>query len=98
MKETQEKGFYVTPDTELLITAYADANFGNDPVTRKSVTGIAIYLGNALVHWKSVRQHFIALSTSETEICALSHLCTELIWFRQLAKDLNLWYDYEIEV
>ena len=35
---------------------FADADYANDPETRKSVTGKATYLFNCLVSWQSKRQ------------------------------------------
>lgn len=62
LKQNIDKSLYIVPKGELKLTAYAQANFGSDPLTKQSTTGMAIYLAGVLVHWKSVRQHFISLT------------------------------------
>ena len=45
---------------------------------------------DVLVGWKSRKQSSIATSTSEAEFAALSELCSEIIWYKQLVKDLRI--------
>ena len=90
LKETQNKELNLEPKGELRITAYADANYGNDVVTRRSTSGITVHLGGSIVNWKTARQKFISLSSAESEYAALSELCTDLIFYKQLAPDIGM--------
>ena len=55
----------------LKITAFVDANWAHDYKTRKSITGIIIYVGSTPVYWKSTRQSSISSSTFEAEMAGL---------------------------
>lgn len=55
-------------------------------------------LAGALINWKSIRQHFISISSAEEEFAALSILCIELVWFKQLAHYLGIKYTEPILV
>ena len=54
------------------------------------MSGITIHLGDSIVNWKTARQKFISLSSAESEYAALSELCTDLIFYKQLAKDIGI--------
>ena len=42
-----------------------------------------------LIGWKSRKQSSIATSTAEAEFAALSELCSEIIWYKLLIKDVK---------
>ena len=69
---------------------FADADYANDPETRKSITGKATFLFNCLVSWQSKRQPVIASSTHEAEIIAMSFVADEGIWQRRLLHELGI--------
>ncbi|CAK0822789.1 unnamed protein product, partial [Prorocentrum cordatum] len=52
----------------LELRAFADASFE----TEYSQTGVAVYLGECLIDWRSVKQAQVARSTAEAEITALA--------------------------
>ena len=60
------------------ITAYCDADHAGDKLTRRSHTGILIFLMSAPILWYSKRQATIESSTFGSEIVAL-RTCLELI-------------------
>ena len=51
-------------------TIYFDSNHAHDEVTRRSVTGVLIYVGSCPIFAISKRQGSIATSTYSAEICA----------------------------
>lgn len=55
-------------DDELI--AFCDADYANDPMDRKSVTGFVIYYKGGPVSWMSKKQPVVALSTTEAEFIA----------------------------
>jgi hypothetical protein len=61
-----------------------DADWGSCLDSRKSTTGFCIYLGHALISWKSKKQATVARSSAEAEYRALATLTSELLWVRQL--------------
>ena len=45
------------------ITCFVDAHHGGDQVTRRSITGIIIYVNKAPIIWYSKRQNTVETST-----------------------------------
>ena len=60
------------------ITAYVDANFAHDLVTRRSVTGILLLLNNTPIRWLCKRQKTVETATYGSELVA-ARVTTELI-------------------
>ena len=57
---------------------------------RKIISGGAFYLGDKLVAWHSKKQESVSLSTAEAEYIAASTSCTQVLWMRQMLKDLGV--------
>ena len=71
------------------ITVYKDADHAHDLVTRRSVTGVLLFLNNTPVKWISKRQKTVETSTYGSELVA-GKVATELILeYRFLKKDGN---------
>lgn len=90
LKQTIDLSLYLEPKGGLSLTAYVDANFASDTETRKSTSGMTLFLAGALVGWKTVKQRHVLLSTCESEFAALSLMCSKLIWYNQLMLDLGI--------
>lgn len=69
--------------------AFADSDWGGDPIELKSTTGFVIKLNNCPVHWISKRQSTISKSSCEAEIVAMGSCVKELIWMRNLLSELK---------
>ncbi|QRW15590.1 Copia-like polyprotein/retrotransposon [Rhizoctonia solani] len=67
---------------------YSDANWGSNLLDRKSISGNVYLLGRAAISWSAKKQPMVALLTMEAEYMALSHACTQAIWFRQFFQEL----------
>ncbi|KAG6614430.1 Integrase catalytic core protein [Phytophthora cinnamomi] len=62
---------------ELIIDGYCDSDWGNDPDTRKSITGFAHCMAGGAASWASRRQSIVAQSTAEAEYVAVCEACME---------------------
>jgi hypothetical protein len=62
----------------VIISAFVDANHAGNVVTRRSHTGILIYVQNAPIIWFSKRQNTVEAATFGSELVAL-RICKELI-------------------
>lgn len=72
------------------ITVYKDADHAFDLVTRRSVTGILLYLNNTPISWISKRQKTVETSTYGSELVA-ARIATELIMqFRYMMRMLGV--------
>jgi hypothetical protein len=50
-----------------IVLGYADADWGGDLDTRRSITGYVFKVFGGIVAWKSKRKSTVALSTMEAE-------------------------------
>ena len=79
----------MTPET--VLSCYSDADWANDPFTRRSITGYAAIIGTfGPVSCQSKRQTTTALSSTEAEYMALSTATQEVLWLRSLLRELDL--------
>ena len=60
------------------ITVYVDADHAHDQVTRRSVTGILLFINNTLVRAYTKRQRTVETSTYGSELVA-SRIATEIV-------------------
>ena len=80
------------------ILAFCDSDFAGDKNTRISVTGFCIYIGSCLISWKSRGQKSVTLSSTEAEYIAVSEVCTEIIFIKQVLEFLGIKIQYPITV
>jgi hypothetical protein len=60
------------------ITVFVDADHAHDVVTRRSVTGINLFINNTPVRWISKRQKTVKTSTYRSEMVA-GRIAAELV-------------------
>ena len=80
------------------IVAYCDSDFGGDRNSRNSVTGFCIYVGSCLLSWRSRSQKAVSLSSTEAEYYAVSEVCAEIMFIRNLLEFLDVKIEYPITV
>lgn len=73
-----------------VIEAFADADWANDPVDRRSLTGFVFRVHGSTVSWLTRKQSTISLSSTEAELVALSTAVCHGIWLERLLKDLDV--------
>ncbi|GKD02311.1 retrovirus-related pol polyprotein from transposon TNT 1-94 [Tanacetum coccineum] len=67
-------------DTDMSLTAYADADHAGCQDIRRSTSGSAQFLGHKLVSWSSKKQKRTTISSTEAEYIALSGCCSQILW------------------
>jgi hypothetical protein len=73
----------------IVLEGYSDANWGEDKLDRRSITGMLFSLGCGPISWKSKKQATVAASTAEAEYMALFNATQEAVWARQLLFELG---------
>jgi hypothetical protein len=100
MKEKLVYQSYIHEDIKTWMPAietYTDADWAGDLDTRKSTTGYIIKIDGNTISWTSRRQPSITLSTAEAEYMAITDATKEVLWTRQLVKEiLNVVHDDEL--
>ncbi|CAA7049128.1 unnamed protein product [Microthlaspi erraticum] len=90
IKGNPGQGLFYSADSETCLNAFADADYGTCPDTRRSVTGFCVYLGKSLISWKSKKQHTVSRNSTEAEYRSLALASCELIWLNQLLEDMKV--------
>lgn len=67
---------------------FSDADWGNDPESRRSVTGYVFQFAGGSVSWSCRKQPTVALSTTEAEYMAMSAATQEALWWRGFRSEL----------
>ncbi|GJZ13603.1 hypothetical protein Tco_0548833 [Tanacetum coccineum] len=86
-------GLWYSKDTDMSLTAYADADHAGCQDTRRSTSGSAQFLGDKLVSWSSKKQKSIAISSTEAEYIALSGCCSQILWMRSQLTDYGFQFN-----
>jgi hypothetical protein len=98
LKATHHIGLQFRPsEVPFKFSAYVDSDWGRDKQTRRSVTGLLVFLGKNLISWASRQQKCVATSSTEAEYIALSEVTKEVLWISRLGKYLDLPHD-KIEI
>ncbi|GJS60257.1 retrovirus-related pol polyprotein from transposon TNT 1-94 [Tanacetum coccineum] len=84
---TINMGLWYLKDTDMSLTAYADADHARCQDTRRSTSGSAQFLGDKLVSWSSKKQKCTAISSTKVEYIALSGCCSQILWMRSQLTD-----------
>ncbi|GKA20307.1 retrovirus-related pol polyprotein from transposon TNT 1-94 [Tanacetum coccineum] len=93
---TINMGLWYSKDTDMSLTAYADADHAGCQDTRRSTSGNAQFLGDKLVSWSSKKQKSTAISSTEAEYISLSSaiaLCCNNVQHSR-AKHIDISYHF----
>ncbi|CAM8956843.1 unnamed protein product [Rhodiola kirilowii] len=90
LKSAPAQGLFYPANQPLLLTAYCDADWGACPITRRSVTGYSVLLGNCLISWKTKKQTVVSRSSAEAEYRVMAQASCELVWLTRLLSDFQV--------
>jgi hypothetical protein len=76
--------------TELETSVFFDADHAHDHVTRRSISGLLVFVGSTPVIWSSKRQGCIATSTYCAEFIAMRSAVEEAISIRYMLRCLGV--------
>ena len=70
--------------------AFSDADWATNQDDHKSVSGYAFYMFSSLVSWLSSKQKATALSSTEAEYMAITHVSKEALWIQLCQSPIPL--------
>ena len=79
---------------EIKITTFVDSDHAHDKVTRRSMTGMIIFVGRTPIFFQSKRQGTIESSTYGAEFCAMRSAVEETKSIRYMLRCLGVKVDY----
>ncbi|KAJ0627129.1 putative RNA-directed DNA polymerase [Helianthus annuus] len=85
LKTAPGRGLLFSKGQSFDLTVFADSDWAKCLVTRKSVTGFCVFLGNSLVSWKSKKQSTVSRSSAEAEYRSMCAAACESVWIKKCA-------------
>ncbi|XP_021980809.1 uncharacterized mitochondrial protein AtMg00810-like [Helianthus annuus] len=80
LKQSPGSGVMFRKTDGFVLIGYVDSDWAKCTMTRKSVTGFGVFLGNTLISWKSKKQNVVSRSTAEAEYRAMCSATCEVMW------------------
>ncbi|XP_033147559.1 uncharacterized mitochondrial protein AtMg00810 [Brassica rapa] len=90
VRGTTDMGINFTKETDFVVRAYSDSDWGGCPSTRRSTGGFCTFLGSNLLSWSSLKQPSVSRSSTEAEYRSLSETATELHWIGSVMRELGI--------
>ncbi|XP_021713571.1 uncharacterized protein LOC110681754 [Chenopodium quinoa] len=89
IKGTVDLGLFYPSNTDHTLSAYSDADWGSCIFSGRSLTGFCVFLGGALVSWKTKKKKVVSKSSCEAEFRSMSQTTSEIAWIVGLFEDLG---------
>ncbi|XP_019167288.1 PREDICTED: uncharacterized protein LOC109163021 [Ipomoea nil] len=90
IKKAPGQGLFYPKLNDMHLNVFSDSDWGSCSDTRRSITGFCIFLGSALISWRSKKQATVSRSSSEAEYRALAATVCEIQWITTLLRDLRI--------
>jgi hypothetical protein len=74
---------------EAPVLAYTDADWGGCIETRKSTTGVLVFVYGCPISWSSKKQKTVALSSAEAEYMAIGSAVQEMKWVQMMLEEIG---------
>ena len=72
LNKTKDLGLVFVKGGDLKLSVYVDADYAKKDNDKRSVSGVAVMVGDTALNASSTTQHCVALSTSEAEYVAMA--------------------------
>ena len=88
LKGSPGQGILLRSDAPLSLQGWCDSDWASCPTTRRSLTGLIVFLGGSPISWKTKKQHTVSRSSDEAEYRSMASLTCELKWLKGLLSSL----------
>ena len=92
LKSVPRKGLLFSKNGISNIEGYTNSDWAGDQTTKRSTFGYFTFVEGNLVTWKSKKQKVVARSSVEAEFRGMAHGVCELLWIRNILRDLGIEY------
>jgi hypothetical protein len=90
LKGTKAHGLLYKHGGNKELVGHQDSDWAGDRDTRRSTSGFAFTLADALVSWRSKLQTTVAFSSAKAEYMACCFATREAVWLRRLLNEVGL--------
>lgn len=90
LKGNPGQGILLRADCDLHLYGWCDSDWASCPLTRRSLTGWFVQLGNSPISWKTKKQHTVSRSSAEAEYRSMASTVCELKWLKGLLQCLGV--------
>ncbi|KAJ4749494.1 Retroelement pol polyprotein-like [Rhynchospora pubera] len=84
------QGILLRTDSDLKLYGYCDSDWASCPITRRSLTGYFVKLGNSPISWRTKKQPTVSRSSAEAEYRSMATLTCELTWLKSVLSFLGV--------
>ncbi|RVX03863.1 Retrovirus-related Pol polyprotein from transposon RE2 [Vitis vinifera] len=98
LKGTSGQGILLRADNDLSLQGWCDSDWAACPVTRRSLSGWLVFLGQSPISWKTKKQHTVSRSSAEAEYRAMAAVTCELKWLKGLLLSLGVHHPKAIKL
>ncbi|RVW73137.1 Retrovirus-related Pol polyprotein from transposon RE2 [Vitis vinifera] len=95
---TPGQGILLRADSDLSLQGWCDSDWAACPVTRRSLSGWLVFLGQSPISWKTKKQHTVSRSSAEAEYRAMAAVTCELKWLKGLLLSLGVHHPKAIKL
>ncbi|KAL0378686.1 UNVERIFIED_CONTAM: Retrovirus-related Pol polyprotein from transposon RE2 [Sesamum radiatum] len=96
LKRTSTTGLLFPSSNSLQLQAFCDADWAFCSDIHRSLTSFCVFLGGALISWKTKKQPTVSRSSVEAEYRSMGATICELQWISYLLRDFALPLDVPI--
>ncbi|KAK2405521.1 putative mitochondrial protein [Trifolium repens] len=98
LKGNPGQGILLRKDSDLKLYGWCDSDWASCPLTRRSLTGWFVSLGNSPISWKTKKQHTVSRSSAEAEYRSMANTTCELKWLKGILSCLGICHDQPIMI
>ena len=74
--------------SKLAAEGFCDVDWGGQK-HRHSISSYSFHMGGGAISWSSKKQHIVALSSTEAEYIAQTHVAKEALWLHSFLRELR---------